>query len=136
MVRLDDVGPGPHPVLAVGAGQLVEVDNDVPSRGVGAVAVQGGAAPESAGVGGVAPEVVEVLTAAAYVGNAAVGVEHFQGFGAHPLEQFAAQFGGGGVIAGPHPIQGALVVDVLQPQIRVLHHARHSRCRAAVNSVV
>jgi hypothetical protein len=123
VVGLDDVGSGPHPVLAVGARQFVHVDDDVPVGIGGAVAVQGGSAPQPPGVGGVAPEVVEVVAAAADVGDAGVGVEHLECLGAHALEVRIVETGDGGVVTRTNPRQGVLAVDVLQPQVRVLRHA-------------
>ena len=60
-VGFDDVGPAPDPVLSVGGGQRVEVDQNVPFGIVGSVALERGAPPQPARVVGVAPEVVQVL---------------------------------------------------------------------------
>ena len=65
----------PDPVLALGLGQGVEVDEDVPFRVVGDVLIERRASPQSANVGAVAPEVVEELTSTADVGDSRVGIE-------------------------------------------------------------
>ena len=88
---------------------------------VGAVLLQRGAPPQAARVGRVAPEVVQVLAAAADVGDAAVGVEHLEGFGAHLLEAVVAQFGQRRLVVGAHPVQGVVSGDILEPNVRVIN---------------
>ena len=88
MVGFDDLGTGPHPVLVVGGGQLVEVDDDVPVRRIAAIAVQRCPPPQPSWVAGVAPEVVQELAATADVWYARIRVEHLERVGTHPLEAF------------------------------------------------
>ena len=125
VVGFDHVGAGPHPVLAVAAGQFVEVDDHLPVRGIGPVVLQRGTPPQPPRVGGVAPEVVQVVPATPYVGDAGVGVENFQRLGSQSLELGAAELGDAGVVALPHPAQGVVAVDVFQPEIGVRDHSRH-----------
>ncbi len=117
---VDDAGAGPHPFLVVGPAQLVDVDQHIPLGRVGAVAVQRGAPPQPAGVGRVAPEVVEVVAAADHVGNAGVGVEHLERLGAHPFEILVAKARQRRLVARPHPIQRLVAGDVLEPQVRIV----------------
>ena len=119
MVRLDNVGARPHPVLAVGLGQCVDVDQDIPRRRVGAVAVQRRAPPQTARVGRVAPEVVQILAAPPYIRDAGVGVEHLERLSAHRVEPPASQLLKRRVVASSHPLQRVLAGDVLKPEIRV-----------------
>jgi hypothetical protein len=51
---------GPDPVLAFPRRQRIEIEDDIPLRGVGAIALQRCPPPQPAGILGVAPEVVEV----------------------------------------------------------------------------
>ncbi|SPZ42206.1 Uncharacterised protein [Rhodococcus wratislaviensis] len=99
-------GPCPHPVLALTFGEGVDVEQDVPLRVVGAVLLEGGAPPDAALVVAVAPEVVQVLTAHAGVGDPVVRVEH--------VEDPALERGELGVlgvlgeragVALPHPVE-------------------------------
>ena len=135
MVGLDHVGAGPNPVLCVGARQLVDIDDYIPVGGLVAIARQGRAPPEPARVGRVSPEVIEVFAAAAHIGDSGVGVEYRQGVGAHLLEPLVAELVGGGLIALTHPGKGSVTVDLFQPQVRVVGHARHSRRSGSVNCV-
>ena len=127
---VDDVGAGPHPVLVIGVSKLIDVDQHVPVRAVAAVAVQRGAPPQPARVGGIAPEVVQIVAATAHVGNPGVGVEYLERFGAHALELLAGELGQRRLVAGAHPVQRLLAEDVFQPQIGVdrlvTRHATHS----------
>jgi hypothetical protein len=45
VIGLDDVGARPHPVLVIGAGELVDVKDDVPIRRLGAIALERGPSP-------------------------------------------------------------------------------------------
>ena len=117
MVGFDDLGAGPHPVLVVGGGQCVEVDDHLPFRCVGAVAVQCGAAPQPARVRRVAPEVVQVIAAAADVRDARIGVEHLERLGAHLLEPFTGELGERGFVAPANPVQRVVAGDVLEPEV-------------------
>ena len=119
VVGFDDGGPGPHPVPIVGARQLVDVDDHVPVRLLGAVAVQRGPPPQAPLVGRVPPEVVEVVAAAPHVRDPGVGVEHLQGFGAQLLEPVAGQFGDRRLVVLVDPRQRLVAGDVLEPQVRI-----------------
>ena len=121
-VGFDHLRPGPHPLLVVSRGQRVEVDQDVPLRGFAAIALQRGAAPQSAWVVRVAPVVVEELTAPSYVGDAGVGVEDFQRLGAHALETFTAELGQRRFVVCVHPGERVVAGDVLEPEVGVVVH--------------
>ena len=119
VLGVDDAGAGPHPFRIVSSTQLVHIDQHVPVGGVGAVAGQGGAPPQAARVGGVAPEVVKVVAAAHHVGDPGVGVEHLERLGAHPLELPVAELRQGRLVVRAHPVQRLVAGDVLQPQVGV-----------------
>jgi hypothetical protein len=119
-VRFDDSGAGPHPVFMVSPAQLIYVNQHIPRGRVAAVVLQRGAPPQPARVGGVPPEVVQVLAAAAHIWDAGIGVEHVERLGAHLLEVLAAELGHGRLVASAHPVQCVLAGDVLQPQVRIV----------------
>ena len=125
VVGLDHVGAGPHPVGVVGAGELVDVDQDVPLRFLGSVVRQRGPPPQAAWVVGIAPEVVQVLAAPPHVGDAGIGVEHLEGLGPQLLEAIVAKLVDGRLVVPAHPVQGVVAGDVLQPQIGVVRHGCH-----------
>ena len=102
------------------AREFVDVEDDVPLRLLGAVALQRGAPPQPARVLRVAPEVVEVVAASAHVRDAGIGVEHFERLGAHLLEAVAAELGERGLVVLAHPVQRVVAGDVLEPQVRVV----------------
>ena len=121
-----DIGAGPYPVLAVRGGQRVDIDHHIPLGRGGAVALQRGAPPQATRVGGVAPEVVQILAAAPHVRNAGIGVEHLQRLGAHLLEPLVAEFVGCRFVVLPHPVQRVGTGDVFEPQVRVfIGHGNH-----------
>ena len=119
---LNDVGAFPHPVLVLGGGQRVDVDDNVPLRRVLAVFLKGGAPPDPPRMARIAPEVVEILSAARYPGDAGVGVEHVERLRTHLLEPFTREPGQGGPVVPLHPVQRLLAVDGLEPQVRVIAH--------------
>ena len=120
-IGFKDVGAAPHPFLIVGSSaEFIDIDQHIPLGGVGAVAVQRGASPQPAGVGGVTPEVVEVFAAAGHIGNAGIGVEHLECLGTHLFEQLPAELRQRRIVVGAHPIQRLVVGDFLEPQVRVL----------------
>jgi hypothetical protein len=119
VVRLDDVGACPHPLLVVRGGQLVEVEQDVPVGFVRSVALERGALPQSTRVLGVAPVVVEILAPSPHVRDPGVGVEDLECLGAHLLETLAAEFVERRFVVLLHPLERIVAGDVLEPQIRV-----------------
>ena len=124
----DDVGAAPDPLFVVNSAQLIDIDQDVPLGGVGAIAVQRGAPPQPARVGGIAPEVVEVVAATRDVRNPGVGVEHLECLGAHLFELRIAEFGLGRFVARTYPIQRLFSGYFFEPQVRVRArcHGSHS----------
>src|ERR1700720_3014708 len=121
-------GGSPHPVLALGSGQRVDVDQYVPGRLLGAVGVHRGASPHAAWVLPVLPIVVDVLTAGRHDRNTGIGVED----GPDLLLQVGEPGGVGGVapdavaVALTHPVQRGVAGDIFQPQIRIIHRAEIS----------
>ena len=110
----------PHPVLVLGLGEFVDVDQHVPLGIVGDVGVEGRAAPQAARIGGVAPEVVEVVAAASNVRDAVVGVEGFESLFldlGEPLRRGQPVDGRGVVLT--HPVERGVGGDLLEPQVRV-----------------
>ena len=103
----------PHPALALGRGERVDVEHQLPVGVVRAVLLQRRPPPQAARVCRVLPEVVEVAPAPAYVRDPVVGVEHL----ADPVAQRgeplpAGQLRDGLRVALPHPVQGGLVGDL------------------------
>ena len=70
----------------------------------------------------VAPVVVEVLAAPAYVRNAGVGIEDLQRLSAHLFETLTAEFGERRLVVPPHPLERFVAGDVLEPKVGVLVH--------------
>jgi hypothetical protein len=111
------LGTAPDPVLLLGRGQGVQVQDHIPLRLGLAEALQRGAPPQAAGVLLVAPEVVEPVAPAHHRGDAFLGIQDGlqalaglgeAGFG---LQQLAA-----GRVVLAHPVQGALALHIFQPQ--------------------
>ena len=125
-VGFDDLGAGPHPVLAIGFGQGIEIDEHVPGGRLGAVVVQGGALPQAARVVGVPPEVVEVVATAPDVRDAGIRVEDLECLRAHLLGTVRRRVPRASVrCVGGHPVERGVTADVLQPQVRVFSHGTH-----------
>jgi hypothetical protein len=100
-----DSTTGPHPLLALGGGQRIDVDDDVPLRRVLAVLLERGAPPQSARMGCVLPEVVEMIALASDAGDPGVGVEYVQRVGAHLLESVTRHRRHGGSVVPLDPGQ-------------------------------
>src|SRR5699024_6852666 len=84
-----------------------------------AVGLPGGAPPQAALVLGVGPEVVEELPALDDGGDLVGGVQHLEDLRAHPLETLGAQRGGGVLVVLARPGERCLVLDLLEPGVRV-----------------
>ena len=109
-----------HPIAALGLGQGVDVEDRLPARVRGAVAVQGGAAPQALGVGLVLPKVVHAAGAERGAGDAVRRGQNGQRLLA---EARVAGVGlehrpGSGVLVAD-PGQGAGALNLLQPKERV-----------------
>ena len=115
VIRFDDIGSGPNPVLPVDTGQLVEIDDDIPDRCWGSVTIEGRSLPQSARVGRIAPEVIEVGAAPTHIGDPRIGIEDFQCLGAHLLESCIAERGDGGLVTFAHPGERVVTVDFFKP---------------------
>ena len=118
---LQEVGALPHPVLALGRGQGVQVQHRLPDRFGRDVLVQEGAAPQAAHVLGVLPVVVQPGALDADGGDAVAGVVDLQQLGVdrrelrHRLEH-------GRVLGAAllDPLEGLLALDLLEPEVGVL----------------
>lgn len=116
----------PHPALALGGAQRVEVEQRLPRGVVGAVLLERGASPQPALVLGVAPEVVQVVAGAADHRDLGVGVEDLEHLPADLGEAGALGEAVQGVgVALAHPGQRVRALDVLEPCIGVGVHAPH-----------
>ncbi|SLC94324.1 Uncharacterised protein [Mycobacteroides abscessus subsp. massiliense] len=96
-----------------------------------AVPIQSGSPPKATGVGGIAPEVVEVFAPSAHIGDLRVGIEDGQCLVTHLLEARAGKLAGGGRVVLAYPVQGLVTTDVLEPEIWVQGAARRrhlSKC--------
>ena len=118
-IGFEDVGAAPYPFLIVSSTEFIDIDQHIPLGGVSAVAVQRGASPQPARVGGIAPKVVEVFAAPGHIRNAGIGVEHLECLGAHLFEQRTAELRQRRIVVGAHPIQCLVVGDFFQPQVGV-----------------
>src|SRR5690606_14877896 len=121
--RAQAVGAVPHPVLALGLVQRVEVEDRFPG-GIGlAVLLERGAAPDAALVVTVLPEVVVVPADLLHPGDLGVGVQHLADAGLHGLELGRGGEGGVGPgVLGADPGQLALAGHVLQPLVGIVGH--------------
>ncbi len=126
VVRLQHVGAMPDPVLALGLGQRVEVEQHLPHRLGGAERRQRRPPPQAARMGGVAPEIVVAVAAADDVGQLGLGIEDLQHLPAHPLElRRLGEAAGALGVARPDPVEGLRAVDVLEPEVGIsVHGAR------------
>ena len=119
--------PVPHPVLALGLVEGVDVQQHLPLGLLGAVGVQGGAAPQAALVLGVGPQVVEVPAAVGDGGDAVGGVEDLadvllEGRGEGGVRAGVGdrvELGLGAGVALADPVQGLLARDLLEPGVGV-----------------
>ena len=116
------VGAVPHPILAFGDVEGVDIDEGFPLGVLGAVGVEGRAAPHTALMLGVGPEIVEEVAPLSDAGNPITRVEN--------LEDFRFEFSGERIgvevffsagVALAHPRELLLTGDVLEPQMRIAH---------------
>ena len=116
----------PDPVLVLGGGECIEIEQGLPARLRFAVLGQRRAPPQAARLGLVLPEVVEPVAAPRAVGDALVRVQDRQQTLARRREigpRFEQRLRLG--VALTHPGQRALAVDVFEPQERVFGIGAH-----------
>ena len=109
------------PVLALGRGQGVEVEDGLPLRGVGAVAVQRRGAPDAAHMGRILPEIVDrAVVVETRRGDAVARLDDLQRLLVQALiARVAAQHAQRMLIVGIDPGHGALALDLFQPDVGV-----------------
>ena len=110
----------PHPILAFGPRQRVEIENDLPVGRAGAIARERGAAPEALGVLLVPPEIVEQAAALNDPGNAIGRVQDVEHRDPVLLEPGIAERIPGLGVAGLDPGARLRRVDLFQPSIRIV----------------
>ena len=116
------VGAVPHPILAFGDVEGVDIDEGFPLGVLGTVGVEGRAAPHTALMLGVCPKVVEEVAPLSDAGNPITRVEDLEDF----RFEFSGErigvevfFGAGVALANPREL--LLTGDVLEPQMRIAH---------------
>ena len=116
------------PVLAFGLRQGVDVQNRLPDRLGGAVAVQRGLAPDAAHMGRVLPEVAQLAVAGkADAGDAVPGLQDGQRLGAHAgIAGIRLQGRQRGGVLRPRPGHGPVTLDLLHPGVGVLRGWRRN----------
>ncbi len=120
VLRLQALRTPIHPLLPLRLAEGVDVEDDVPLRARLRILLERGAAPDSARVLLVTPEVVEVLAHATRIRDASVGVEYFENAVAQRIEgrRLHEAFRGDRVLL-LHPLHGAVGVDILEPEVGV-----------------
>ena len=109
------------PVLVLGFLKRIEVEYRFPLRGSGNVVIQRCASPDSSNMYIVLPEVVEVIANDAALRNAGVGCQNRKRLVVELLvEIVVTKLVEGFRVLIAYPIQGLLVLDFFQPQIRVV----------------
>ncbi len=120
LVRRQTVGPLPHPVPALGAGQGVDVQQRLPPRVGRGVTVQRRAPPYALGIGRVLPEIADALAQETGSRNAVGGGQDRFGLAAIGLiARIAGQRGQRALVLAPHEGHGLVPVDLFQGQVIV-----------------
>ena len=121
IVRPQAIGTAPHPVGTFFIGQRIQVQDHVPVGIIRQIAVQRGPPPKAVGIRRILPEIVDEAALIAAIGDAVIALINFQRRVVEILiARIALQALERALILAARPFDGALTIDLFQPEARVI----------------